>query len=115
MDGIVELTESTFSEEMKSVAGKLLVIDFWAPWCAPCRVLTPIITQLAIEVAEDDGVRIMKVNIDDGQDIAATYGIRGVPHILFMKDGNVLDGISGIRGNKAAMLKLLHDKIAQWR
>ena len=70
-----------------------LVIDFWATWCGPCRMVAPIIEELANEY--DGKVTVGKCDVEEADDIAAEFGIRNIPTILFMKDGKILDKIVG--------------------
>ena len=79
---------------------KLVVIDFWATWCGPCQRLTPIIEQLA-EVYEGRAI-IGKYNVDEGEDLVADYGIRNIPVILFLKDGEMVHKMVGA-ATKAAI------------
>ncbi len=81
-----EITDANFSEVIKSGA---VVVDFWAPWCGPCRMVAPIIDELAGEY--DGKVVIGKVNVDDNPGVSATLGIRNIPTILFFKDGQLAD------------------------
>ena len=71
----------------------LLVIDFWATWCGPCRMVAPIIEELANEY--DGKVTVGKCDVEEADDIAAEFGIRNIPTIVFMKDGKILDKIVG--------------------
>ena len=70
-------------------SGKPVVIDFWAPWCGPCRSIAPIIEELA--AAYEDRVIIGKYNVDDDTELGVEYGIRNIPTLLFFKDGNMVD------------------------
>jgi len=83
----VQITDANY-EELAS-QGKLLVIDFWAEWCGPCRMITPIIEELATEY---EGKAIIgKLNVDENDDLVTKYGIRNIPTILFIKNGEVVD------------------------
>lgn len=88
-----EFTDSNFDETVLSVGG-LAVVDFWAEWCGPCRMVGPIIEQLA---EENPDVNIGKVNVDENNALAAKYGIRSIPTILILRDGEVIDRVSGAK------------------
>jgi len=83
----LEITDSNFKEYIDS--GKPLVLDFWAEWCGPCRMVAPIIDELAKEY--DGQVNIGKVDVDNNNDVATEFGIRNIPTILFFKDGKMVD------------------------
>jgi thioredoxin len=91
-DGVLHLTEATFDAGIAGRPG-VLMVDFWAEWCAPCRAIAPVLEELA----RDSGgsVGLAKVNVDDSPGIAARYGIRSIPTILFVKDGKVVDQAIG--------------------
>jgi len=82
-----EFTDSNFEDT--ALAGGVSVVDFWAEWCGPCRLVTPIIEDLANDY--EGKAKIGKVNVDDNPEISNKYGIRSIPTILFIKDGEVVD------------------------
>ena len=84
----LEITDSNF-EELVLNAGKPALVDFWAEWCGPCRMVGPLVAELAEEYK--DKAVIGKVDVDNNPDIAMKYGIRNIPTILFFKDGEVAD------------------------
>lgn len=87
----VQITNENF-ESLKS--GQLpLVVDFWATWCGPCRMIAPIIAELAEEY--DGRIVVGKCDVEENEDIAAEYGIRNIPTILFFKGGEVVDKLVG--------------------
>ena len=90
------ITENNFSEI--TAAGGLIIIDFWATWCGPCRMLSPIVDELADELAGK--VTVAKCNVDDCPDIAADYGIRSIPTLIFLKDGQVVERSVGVRSKE---------------
>ena len=73
--------------------GKLLIVDFWATWCGPCRMISPILDELEEEMA--DQITVIKVNVDDADDIAAQFRIMNIPALLFIKNGQVMDKTVG--------------------
>ncbi len=90
-DKPVELTDQDFKSFVRS--GGLVVVDFWAPWCPPCRYLAPIIEELAREYA--GRVKFGKLNVDENPKTARRYGIRAIPTLLVFKDGSLVDRIVG--------------------
>ena len=94
---IVTLTEGNFSEEVLKSATPVLV-DFWAEWCGPCKMIAPVLDELAAEY--DGKVKIAKVNIDEYQQLAINYGINSIPTLLFFKGGQVADQIVGMRSKR---------------
>jgi len=101
MGKYVELTSSNFDETVKE---GITLVDFWAPWCGPCRMIAPVIEELAAEY--EGKATIAKVNTDEEQDLAVKFGIRSIPSILFFKDGQVVDQMVGAASKQAFAEKL---------
>lgn len=100
---IVEITNQNF-EAIVLNNKKPIILDFWAPRCGPCKILNPYFDEFA-EKYQDD-IIIGKINVDDNSDVAAQFGIRGIPTILFIKDGKILDKQIGVTSKKALEDKL---------
>ena len=93
---IVDVTDKTFTEETSE---GLVLVDFWAPWCGPCKMIAPVLEELNEEMG--DKVKIVKLNVDDNQETAGQYGVMSIPTLLLMKDGNVIDQVVGFRPKEA--------------
>lgn len=92
LDNPLTLTEATFDQQLAQ-RPELLMVDFWAEWCAPCKMLAPVLDEL---VRESGGrITLAKVNVDENPGLAARYGIRSIPTVLFVKGAKVLDQIIG--------------------
>jgi thioredoxin 1 len=91
-DKIVHVTDASFDQEVLKSPTPVL-IDFWAPWCAPCRAIAPIIDDLAGEYS--GRLKVVKMNVDDNPQTPGRYGVRGIPNLLIIKGGEVKEQIIG--------------------
>ena len=98
----LEITDSNFQESLAE--GKPVVMDFWAPWCGPCKMVGPIIDELATEY--EGKVIIGKCDVDENGDVAAEYGIRNIPTVLFFKNGELVDKQVGSAPKSAYVAKI---------
>jgi thioredoxin 1 len=92
IDSTVHLTEQNFDEALTQYDG-VLMVDFWAEWCGPCKAMAPVLEELARSAV--GRLTLAKVNVDENHGLAARYGIRSIPTVLFVKDGKVLDQVVG--------------------
>ena len=92
----VQVNESNFAKEVQESKG-LTLVDFWAPWCGPCRILGPMIAEIA---EEEKDVKVAKVNVDEDPSLAAMFGIRGIPTVILFKDGKPVEQIVGLRAKQ---------------
>jgi thioredoxin 1 len=104
---IINLTQDNFAKEVLESPTPVLV-DFWAEWCGPCKMISPVLDELAEEY--DGKVRIGKVNIDNEQGLAAEYGVRAIPTLLLFQKGQVAEQIVGLKSKRD--LKNSFDKVA---
>lgn len=103
--GVIELTKSNFDEEV--LAAKVpVLIDFWASWCGPCRMQSPVVDAVAEELG--DAVRVCKVNVDEQPELAMNYQIASIPTLVFMKYGQFQKRMVGLQ-DQAAITKYLRD------
>ena len=100
----LQLNEENFEAEVLN-SSKPVLIDFWAEWCGPCKMISPLIDELAEEMG--DTAVVAKVEVDKQQALAAKYGVRSIPFLLFIKDGEVKDQIVGANVTKESLKEKL--------
>jgi len=99
---VLELNDATFDQAVAS--SPILLVDFWAPWCGPCRMIAPVIEELGKELAGK--VTVAKVNVDDAGGVAQTHGITAIPTIMIFRNGVLAERMTGL-ASKAALLEKL--------
>lgn len=102
-EAVLLRNDTNFASEIANTTVPVLV-DFWAEWCGPCRMLGPILDQLAAEKGET--IKVIKVNVDESPALSAQYGVRSIPMLLFIKNGEVKETVVGVQSKDALARKL---------
>lgn len=103
---ILELTTTNFRNAVE--AGTPVLVDFWAPWCGPCRVIAPILEEVAKEF--EGKARVAKVNVDESPDIASQFGVRGIPTLILFKNGQIQGQMVGVNP-KASIVSMVQKSL----
>jgi thioredoxin 2 len=93
------VTDQTFDREVLQATGQPVLVDYWAPWCGPCRMIAPVLDQLASE--SQGRYRIAKLNVDENPQVASRYQIASIPTMLIFKDGKIVDRLIGVQPKQA--------------
>jgi thioredoxin len=94
---VIKLDESNFDRELTQ-DDKPLIVDFWAEWCGPCKMIAPLLDEIAREKA--GSLKVAKVNVDENQSLSLKYNIRAIPALLFFKNGQLRDQVTGVASKK---------------
>jgi thioredoxin 1 len=100
---VMTVDESNFDREVTK-SDTTVLVDFWAPWCGPCKMIAPVLDEIAKEKA--GAVKVAKVNIDDNQSLSVKYNVRAIPALLFFKDGQLRDQVIGMTSKKDLLTRL---------
>ena len=100
---IINLNESNFDREVTQ-HDKPVIVDFWAEWCGPCKMIAPLLDEIAREKA--GAVKVAKVNVDENQSLSFKYSIRAIPALLFFKNGQLRDQVTGVTSKKDLLNRL---------
>ena len=101
----VKVTDESFQKDVLEASGAVLV-DFWAPWCGPCKVIAPMLEEIATEMGER--LSIAKIDVDENPEAASKYGVRGIPMLILFRNGEIVDSTVGA-SSKARLVKWLEE------
>src|SRR5437762_5743887 len=102
-NSVIILNESNFDREVTQ-DDKPVIVDFWAEWCGPCKMIAPLLDEIAREKV--DSVKVAKVNVDENQSLSFKYNIRAIPALLFFKNGQLRDQVTGVTSKKDLLSRI---------
>ena len=97
---VIKLNNENFNKEVKE-SNKVVLVDFYADWCGPCKMMSPVIDEIAKKVGEN--VKVCKLNVDEAQDIAIEYDVMSIPTLIIFKDGSVVNKLIGLQSKSEVM------------
>ena len=97
---VIKLNNENFKTEVKE-SNKVVIVDFYADWCGPCKMMSPVIDKIAEE--SDDRIKVCKLNVDDAQDIAVAYDVMSIPTLILFKDGTELNRLVGLQSKQEVL------------
>ena len=98
----ISVNKNNFNQEVLN-SDKPVLMDFWAPWCGPCRMVVPLVEEIAEERSD---IKVVKINVDEGQELAMQFGVMSIPTLVVMKNGKIVNQVTGARP-KAQILAML--------
>lgn len=98
----INVNKNNFNQEVLN-SDKLVLMDFWAPWCGPCRMVVPLVEEIAKERSD---IKVVKINVDEEQELAMQFGVMSIPTLVVMKNGKIVNQVTGARP-KAQILAML--------
>ncbi len=103
MPEIINTTDTDFDNDI-NVAGKLVLVDLWAEWCGPCKMMEPVLEEIAGKM--EDSLQVVKINIDQNQETPMKFNVMNIPTLLFLKDGKEVDRVIGVVPKKQLVKKI---------
>ena len=100
---IIKITKENFEKEVMNTS-KPVLLDFWAPWCGPCKMLSPVVDEIASEI---NGVKVGKINIDEQPELAQSFKVMSIPTLAVIKNGKLLNSAAGLR-SKSSIIEMLN-------